>query len=120
RIRADIEAIGVERGFQSRDLRFGAVDLGLVHVLEQARDHERGEHRQDGADHHQLDQGEAALTFLRPSEAHALPHSGMSLMLKIASRIEITIVPTTRPITRIMAGSNSATMFLMAWRVSRS
>jgi hypothetical protein len=41
-------------------------------------------------------------------------------MLKMASKIDITMLPTTTPITRIISGSNSATMFLIAVRVSRS
>ena len=48
------------------------------------------------------------------------PHSGISLMEKIASSMATTMKPTTSPITKMMLGSASATRRWSRLRVSVS
>src|SRR6266850_148470 len=114
RIGADVEPVGVQRAAEDLDLRAGGRLLGLADVPEQPGSDQAHQQAQDDDDDEQLHQGEAGLAAQPP------PHSGISLIEKIASSIATTMNATMTPMLRMMIGSSIPTTRFISVRTSVS
>src|SRR5262245_28807734 len=121
RVAADVETERVERRAHGFDLHPGRLRRRLLRLPDEARRHHGHQHPDDDHYHHDLDQAEAPFALVACTHGpFLLLQMGKSLTLKIADSIDMTMNPTTSPITTSITGWRRLVNCAMARRTSRS